>query len=103
MPNGKVDPDTGTDTSVVVGQLSVTVAAVQLTTAPHVLASLLLLILAGVFTITGFSVSTTVTLNVHVAVPHKLLAVTVTVVTPLLKLVPLPVPTPAPVVAPLKV
>jgi hypothetical protein len=58
---------------------------------------------AGVFTITGASVSLTVTVKLHVAVPHRLVALTVTVVTPLLNTEPLPSPEPAPVVAPLKV
>jgi hypothetical protein len=57
----------------------------------------------GVLTITGASVSFTVTVKLQVAVPHILVALTVTVVTPLLNTEPLPSPAPLPVVAPLSV
>ena len=103
VPTGKIAPDACVDVNVGLGQLSVVVAAVQLTTAEQLFASVPLVMFDGVFTITGASVSFTVTVKLHVAVPQILVAVTVTVVTPLLNIDPLPSPDPEPVVAPLNV
>src|SRR5690606_40568457 len=65
-------------------QLSDAVGAVHVTTAPHVLASVINVISVGQFAITGTSVSTTVTSNEHVAVlPAPSVAVYVTVVVPI--------------------
>ena len=103
VPTGKVLPDAGNELMVANGQLSVVVAAVQLTTAEQLFASVPVVIFDGVFTITGASVSFTVTVKLHVTVPQILVAVTVTVVTPLLNTDPLPSPDPEPDVAPLSV
>jgi hypothetical protein len=101
VPTGKILPDACVDVNVGLGQLSVTLTAGHVTTDEQLFASVPVVIFDGVFTITGASVSFTVTVKLHVAVPHRLVAVTVTVVTPLLNTEPLPSPEPVPDVAPL--
>ena len=102
-PTGNNSPELRLEVKITPGQLSVAVAVDHVTNAPHLPASFVLLMFAGVFRITGNSLSATVTVKLQVAVPHMLVAVIVTVVIPLLNIDPLPLPVPLPVVAPLNV
>ncbi len=70
--------------------------------APHLPASFGTLHAIGAV-MRGFSLSTTVTVKLHIEVPHRFDAVMVTVVVPRLNTLPLPLPVPFPVVAPLNV
>ena len=82
MPMGKVDPLASPPVCVSTspGQLSECEGAVYVTTAPDKLVGLATIPDGRV--ICGFSLSFTVTVNEHVAVPHEFVAVAVTAVVP---------------------
>jgi hypothetical protein len=83
VPSGKVDPDGGLQTTVATPQLSVATGA-KVTTAGHAA-----LVMGAGQVIFGGSVSTTVTVKLHVAVlPDVSVAVQRTVVVPLAKIEP---------------
>ena len=89
VPTGNVLPDAGTLTTVTPGQLSETVGAAYVTTAPQVPGVLLTVILAGQV-IVGGCTSFTVTVNEQLAVlPYASVAWYVLVVVPTGKKLPL--------------
>lgn len=83
VPFGNTDPDGIELATVTPGQLSVAVGKAKLTAAAHCPGSVDCVMLAGHEFNTGNSLSTTVTVNVHVVLfPASSVAVTVTGVVP---------------------
>ena len=87
VPMANTSPLAGPAACVVVGvQLSVPMGSVNVTVAPvFIVAST---VMSAGQVIAGFSLSSTVTVNVHISLPAELVAVAVTVVVPTVKSVP---------------